>query len=102
MLVPHEVPFMACIMVSVQPGVAVEQSSVPVSQALLAGVHAAPVTHGTHAPVSHTSDMPQDVPFGSVVPVSTHTGMPVEQSMAPRWQTLVVMHVWPWLHEMHV
>lgn len=93
---------MACVVVSVHVGVVVEQSSVPVSQALLAGVHAAPFTHGTHAPVSHTFDMPQDVPFGSDLPVSTQTGRPVEQSIAPTWQTLVVMHDWPSSQLMHV
>jgi hypothetical protein len=77
MFVPQDVPSMAFVPVSLQPGVLVEQSSVPVSQALLAGVQAAPVTHGLHTPDSHTSDIPHDAPFGSEVPVSTHTGNPV-------------------------
>src|SRR5262245_20848816 len=47
------------------------------------------------APPEHTMPGPQKVPSATAEPVSVHTGEPVAQESAPRWQTLVGAHAAP-------
>jgi hypothetical protein len=54
----------------------------------LLGSHGVPLVQSTHCPSLHTLFVPQPVPFGSLVPLSWHTGEPVVQSMAPWWHAL--------------
>ncbi len=81
-LVPHEVPLFTGLPVSLQTGNPVVHDVVPVWQ-LLAGVHAVPVEHAPHAPLSQTIPVPHDVPFGRELPESLHTDTPVEHDVEP-------------------
>lgn len=82
MFVPQPVPLETSLFVSVQTGVPVVQERVPVWQRL-AGGHDAPCVQIVHEPVRHTSFVPHAVPSVTSVPVSLHTGMPLEQSVEP-------------------
>jgi hypothetical protein len=91
---PQDAPGGTAIPVSLQAGVAVEQSSLPAWHALV-GVHASPVTHGLHRPSWQTSPAPQVAPFG-LLSVSVQTGAPVEQTMVPtRHGLLATSHIVP-------
>jgi hypothetical protein len=68
--------------VSVHVDEPVAQLVTPVWQ-LFAGVQAAFAVHATQEPLLQTWFVPQDVPFGTVVPWSTHTEAPVEQLVFP-------------------
>jgi hypothetical protein len=100
-LVPHEVPLLTGLPVSVQLGVPPLHVSVPVWQTL-AGVQAPPLEHMMQLPLSQTSFMPHEVPFSTLVFVSVHTGWPLEQSIDPTWQVLVGEHEAPSVHGPHV
>jgi len=67
--------------VSLHVGLAPEQSSFPVWQALV-GVQDSPVMQGLHAPSWQTMAAPQGVPFGLLL-LPVQTGAPVEHSMTP-------------------
>jgi hypothetical protein len=95
--VPHTVPFGACVPVSVQVEGLAEQSRVPVSHEL-AGVHAAPLVHVVHAPLSHTWPVPQDVPFGTSFCVFVHTEAPVAQLVAQTVHELAGVQTVPAVH----
>jgi hypothetical protein len=82
MFVPHDDPFVALLPVSMQVGVPVEQSSLPVWQAV-AGGHEASCVHVLHVPFKQTWFVPHRVPFGTLLPVSVQTPVPVEQLIAP-------------------
>jgi hypothetical protein len=47
------------------------------------GVQTRPAVHAAHVPLSQTSLVPHAVPLAAVVPVSTHTGVPVVHEVAP-------------------
>jgi hypothetical protein len=79
---PQAAPAGTFIPRSTQVGDALEQSSVPVWQALAAGVHTSPVTHGLQMPSWQTRPAPHDEPFG-LLSVSVQTGAPVEQRTVP-------------------
>jgi hypothetical protein len=100
--VPHTVPFVACIPVSVHAGGFVVQSRVPVSHGLAVGVHMEPVEHITHAPISQISPVPHELPLATLIPVSVQTDTPVEQSVVPVWQALVGMHGLLAAHAEHI
>lgn len=87
-LVPHEVPLAAFTPVSLHTGTPVEQPMAPTRHAS-SGTHEAPVLQVLHAPLSHTSLVPQEVPLAALAPVSLHTGTPIEQSSVPTWQASV-------------
>jgi hypothetical protein len=90
-LVPHEVPLLALFPVSVHTDTPVEQEVVPVWHGL-AGVQVALLVHAPQVPLSQTSFVPHDVPLATLVPVSVHTGAPVEQEVVPVWHALVGVH----------
>jgi hypothetical protein len=46
-------------------------------------VHAVPAVQALHAPLLHTLLFPHVVPLLTGVPVSPHTGAPVEQPIVP-------------------
>ena len=73
----------------------------PVWQGLV-GWHAAPCAHAMQAPLSHTSETPHELPFGSMVPVSVHVEVPPVQARVPTWQPLVGVHAPPAMHARHV
>ena len=98
--VPHDVPLLTGVPVSVHTATPVEQSVVPVSHGL-AGVHAAFWVQAAHVPLSHTSLVPQVVPLAALVPVSVHTAVPVEQSVVPAWHGLAGVQVAPCVHALH-
>ena len=100
MFAPQDAPFESVVPVSVHDGVDAEQSSVPAWQGLV-GVHGEPFMHAAQAPVSQTSLVPQALPLGRALPVSTHAGRPLEQSICPTWQTFVGMQPVPAAHVMH-
>ena len=81
-LTPQPVPFATGLPVSLHTAVPPEQSSVPVSHALV-GVHGAFCVQVVQSPALHTMLAPHDVPFGAGLPVSVHTGVPVEQLIVP-------------------
>jgi hypothetical protein len=89
MLVPHDVPF-ATLPVESHTAVPLVQSTVPVWHGLV-GEHAVPAPHATHVPPSQTSPDPQVVPLATL-PVASHTGVPMEQVVAPVWHGLPVEH----------
>lgn len=100
-LVPHEVPLPTGSPVSVHVGVPPLHDSVPVSHTF-AGVQDPPLAHMMQLPLSQTSFVPHEVPFRTSLPVSWHTGWPVEQSIEPTWQVLVGEHEAPSVHAPHV
>ena len=57
----------------------------PLWHALPGGTHAAPSTHGPHAPSTQTSFVPHTVPF-EALPTRLQVGEPVEQDTTPIWQ----------------
>src|SRR5271165_5862840 len=58
--------------------------------------------HGWQAPDRQTPVAPHAVPSPTLVPVSLHCGVPVEQSVAPVWQALAGVHEAPCVHAVHV
>jgi hypothetical protein len=82
--------------VSVQTGVPLLQSMLPSSQAF-AGAQLAPWLQAPQLPRLQTLPTPQLVPSatGLGVPVSWQTGVPLEQSIAPRSQTFAGMQFAP-------
>jgi hypothetical protein len=99
-LVPHVLPLATLTSVSVHDGVPLEHASVPRWHALV-GVQGDPAEHGLQAPSSHTSLVPHAVPLGAGLPVSVHTGRPVEQPVVPRWHVLFGVQVAPTVHAPH-
>jgi hypothetical protein len=99
-LVPHEVPFMTGLWLSVQEGIPALHVSVPVSQTF-AGVHDPPLAHMVQVPLSQTSFVPHEVPFSTFMFVSWHTGWPLEQSIEPTWHVLLGEHDAPSVHGPH-
>jgi hypothetical protein len=88
MSVPHDVPAVTFVLVSVHDGAAPEQTSAPVWH-LFAGVHAPPIWQVAHVPAWQTMPVPQVVPFGLLF-VSVQTGAPVVQTTLPTRQGLPV------------
>jgi hypothetical protein len=82
MFTPHEEPSASAVPVSVHVATPVEQSAVPVWHGLV-GTQAMPCVHASHAPLSQTWLVPQLVPFVTLVPVSRHVSVPMEQSVTP-------------------
>jgi hypothetical protein len=75
---------------------------VPVRHGLPPGLHAAPVAHGLHVPLSHTSLVPQGVPLVTV-PVGEHVCTPVEHDVEPVAHALPPgAHDTPAVHATHV
>jgi len=64
----------------------------------LAGAHDALAVHALQAPPLHTWFVPQAVPSPTLVPVSSHTGAPVEQLTVPVWQAFGGVHEAPTVH----
>ncbi len=100
-LVPHDEPLATCVPVSVHTATPVEHDVTPVSQGL-GGVHASPEVHPLHAPLSHTSLVPQVAPLLRLLPVSLHTGTPVVHDVVPVWHGLVGVHDAPVVQALHV
>jgi hypothetical protein len=100
-LVPQAVPLVAAVPVSVQVAVPDAHDVSPTSHGF-AGVHAVPAVHAPHAPSSHTSFVPHDVPFATVVPVSLQTGEPVVHDVVPVWHAFDGVHGAPVEHVMQV
>jgi hypothetical protein len=78
---------------SLHTGPPLAQLITPTRHVFAFPVHAAPSTHATHAPALHT-------PPGHAVPVptfpfSTHTALPVAQSMAPVLHGFAGVHAAP-------
>ena len=88
MSVPHDVPAVTFVLVSVHDGAAPEQTSAPVWH-LFVGVHAPPIWQVAHVPAWQTMPVPHVVPFG-LLSVSVQTGAPVAQTMLPTRQGLPV------------
>ena len=83
--VPHDVPF-ATLPCSTQTGAPVLHVVVPVRQGLPVTGQLAPTLQSAHAPTAlQTLSVPQIVPAGASVPLSVHTGVPVEQDSVPWW-----------------
>jgi hypothetical protein len=81
-LVPQLAPLLRLLPVSLHTGAPVVHDVDPLWHGLV-GVHDAPVVHALHVPLLHTSLVPQLVPFDTLVPVSVHTGAPVEHAVVP-------------------
>jgi hypothetical protein len=99
MPVPHDVPCVTSVPVSVHTG-PLEQVSFPTWHGLL-GVHAAPCVHATHEPLAHTMLLPHEVPSVTCLAVSTQMDVPVEQLVVPWSQALPGVHERPSVHEAH-
>ncbi len=85
---------------SVQTGVPVPQAiAAPVAQGFVE-VQVAPAVQGEHTPALQTRFVPQETPFGPATPVSTQTGVPVEQAMVPTSHGFVGVQAPPLLHGM--
>jgi hypothetical protein len=83
MFVPQEVP-LETFPDSVQTGAPVSQAVVPVRHDLPLTLQDAPTVQLTQLPVEpQTLFVPQLVPASRSVPLSLHTGVPVEQASAP-------------------
>jgi hypothetical protein len=80
--VPQAVPAGRGVPVSVQVKDPVEQEVIPASQGL-AGVQEPPAVQEEQAPARQTSFVPHAVPSGWLPELSTHTGCPLEQEVAP-------------------
>jgi hypothetical protein len=79
-----------------------EHESVPVWQALPVGVQDAPFMQAPHVPSSQTFPLPQSMPLGRLLPVSSQTGAPVPQVIIPVWQALSAgVQAVPWMHGLH-
>jgi hypothetical protein len=85
--VPHVPPAGTFIPVSTHVGDAPEQLSVPMWQALVAGLHASPMTHALQTPSWQTMPEPQGEPLGWLS-FSVQTGEPVVHEMTPVRQGL--------------
>jgi hypothetical protein len=77
-LVPQLVPLATLVAVATHVCVPVEQSVLPTTQGLVAGVHARPAVHDTHDPPLQTWFVPQFVPLVAFERLE-HTCVPVEQ-----------------------
>jgi hypothetical protein len=95
------VSWQAFLPLSVQTDTPVEHEVVPVGHGL-AGVHAAPVVHALHDPLSHTLLLPHVAPLARSVPRSVHVETPVEHEVVPLWQGLAGVHVKPAVHALQV
>jgi hypothetical protein len=100
--VPHMVP-LATFPVSVQTGAPVSHVIAAVRQGFAATVQLAPAWHATQAPVAlQTLFGAQVVPAATSVPLSLHTGVPLEQTSEPWWQAFVVgtheASIWQTVH----
>ncbi len=84
--VPQGVPPARLVPMSVHTGAPEQQEIVPAWQTL-AGTQDDPLVHTVQAPPLHTLWLPHDVPFG-VLPVRTHTVLPVVHEVVPVAQTL--------------
>jgi hypothetical protein len=81
--VPHEVP-LGAFADSMHTGAPVLHVVVPMRQGLPASAQAAPTWQSTQPPVApQTLSVPQAVPAGTSVPLSTQTGVPVAQARPP-------------------
>jgi hypothetical protein len=98
-LVPHDVP-LATLPDAAQTGAPLEQSMTPISHCA-DGVQVAPDAHALQDPSSQTRPAPHPVPLGPGVPVSSHTGVPLEQLRAPLSHTLVGVHALPDAQAVH-
>ncbi len=83
MLVPHEVPLVTGVVVSLHTGVPVVHPMAPSTHGLGGVPHDVPAVHPTHRPLSQTALVPHEVPFIAAVDESVHTGAPVAQLMTP-------------------
>jgi hypothetical protein len=96
-LVPHVVPFVRLLPVSLQTDTPVEHDVDPVWHGLT-GVHAAFAVHALQEPLSQTALVPHVVPLARLVPVSLQTETPVEHDVVPVWQALAGVHETPAVH----
>src|SRR5262245_30202287 len=64
-------------------------------------VHSSPPLQVTHSPFLHTRSTPQAVPFWRALPVSSQTGLPVEQESTPVWHLFCGVHAEPSAHGTH-
>ena len=93
--VPHDVPF-ATLPCSTQTGAPVLHVVVPVRQGLPVTAQLAPTLQSPHAPTAlQTLSVPQLVPAGASVPLSVHTGVPVEQDSVPWWHGFIGVQAAP-------
>jgi hypothetical protein len=68
----------------------------------LVGWHDPPWAHALQTPLSQTSPVPHELPFGRTVPVSVHEETLPVQSSEPTWQTFVGVHGAPAVHARQV
>lgn len=88
MLVPHDVPFVT-LPVSVHTGAPLVHTVAAVRQGFPLTVQEAPAWQAMQLPaLLQTLPVPQAVPADSAVPVSLHTGAPVEHASVPLWHAL--------------
>ena len=89
MLVPHDVP-LATSADSVQTTAPVVHEVVPVRHGFPVTAQLAPGLHAMHAPaLVQTLSVSQVVPAATLVFLSVHVGVPVEQASAPVWHLFV-------------
>jgi hypothetical protein len=82
-LFPHVLPFAALLApVATHVDVPVAHELFPLSQ-MLVGVHETPAVQALQVPALQTMLLPHGVPLAALAVVSTHTGCPVEQEIAP-------------------
>ena len=99
--VPHGVPFGA-LADSMQIGVPVSQTVVPVRQGLPATAQIAPDMQGMQAPSApQTLSLPHGVPGGEVFPVSLQSDAVAVQLSVPVWQAVGGAQVAPSAHGTH-
>src|SRR5581483_8865419 len=95
-------PAATLVPVSVHTGAPDEQAIDPTWQGFV-GVQLAPAAHATHAiDALQTIPVPHDAPTERAVPVSLHTGAPVEQTVVPAWHGLVGVHGAPAMQAVQV
>ena len=92
---PHVVPSSAATPVSMHVSAAPLQLRRLPLWHRSAGVHAAPVAHGTHAPALQTIASPQDWPAGALAKGMQIVPPPGEQPRSPIWQPPDVRHPTP-------
>lgn len=98
---PHVVPF-AAFPASKHAGSPVLQAVEPVRQGLSGILQAEPGTQATHDPdVLQTRSLPQPLPAGRFIPVSTHWTLPPLQVSVPRWQGFVARQGSPSTQALH-
>jgi hypothetical protein len=100
-LLPHDVPFVAFVPVSLQTGAPDEQTMVPAWHAFVDGVQEAPAMHEPQDPLSQTWLVPHDAPLARLVPVSVHTEVPLAHDVVPVWHGLAGAQGTPALHVAH-